>query len=559
MKKIIAFAFTCCLGLSAGCNKFLDTVPDNRVEINTRSNLIALIASAYPKTNYGALLNPRVDYVSDLGDGTEHRVNSDSFYWMDVEATDQDSPEYMWGKYYHSIASVNYAFRAIEEEGFRDVDVYIAEGKLIRAFSHFNLVNLFARFWEYGGANSSPGIPYVTEPETEVVKQYDRGTVASTYAAIEKDLKEGLAGVGPDDSYKAPSYHFTAKAANAFAVRFYLYQGRWQEVINHANTIFPVPVKFVDVVANGNLLDHNGEVIESGVLLSRNVDATDQANLYADENFQPWKNTYAGMSSSSEIKQLWSGDKSNLLVCEGVSRLQRYANQWRYATGFSDIEFTVNSATATGGKWNYKTYRDNATQTHWYVPKFTDIFIYSSIDATTGHNWTAFTYLRNEEVILSRAEALAMLGRYDEAIDDLNVFCRQRIWSSSNDKIYDESRYVVNKQKLINFYGEQVSGEDHYMNRYKAFGLDGAPLLKKCLLQFILDCRRNELMWEGLRYWDIQRYRIPVTHTTIDGQIMQLLPGDDRWMIQMPEAVVLSGIELNPRTNLLTPKYDNSK
>ena len=67
--------------------------------------------------------------------------------------------------------------------------------------------------------------------------------------------------------------------------------------------------------------------------------------------------------------------------------------------------------------------------------------------------------------------------------------------------------------------------------------------------------RSNEFMWEGLRYWDLVRYKIPVTHVTIDGRSNTLYPGDDRWVLQIPETAVLSGIELNPRENLLSDKW----
>ena len=65
---------------------------------------------------------------------------------------------------------------------------YVAEAKIIRAFSHFILVSLYAKFYEWNGANDSPGIPYVTEPETEAIAQYDRETVAQTYEKIEQDI-----------------------------------------------------------------------------------------------------------------------------------------------------------------------------------------------------------------------------------------------------------------------------------------------------------------------------------------------------------------------------------
>ena len=71
-------------------------------------------------------------------------------------------------------------------------------------------------------ASQELGIPYMTKVETTVQPQYGRGTLQETYEKIEKDLLDGMALIS-DDSYSVPKYHFTRKAAYAFAARFYLY------------------------------------------------------------------------------------------------------------------------------------------------------------------------------------------------------------------------------------------------------------------------------------------------------------------------------------------------
>ena len=62
-------------------------------------------------------------------------------------------------------------------------------------------------------------------------------------------------------------------------------------------------------------------------------------------------------------------------------------------------------------------------------------------------------------------------------------------------------------------------------------------------------------MWEGLRYWDMLRYKIPIIHKTKAGDENTLYPGDDRWVLQLPETAVLAGMELNPRSNLLSKEW----
>lgn len=525
--KIIVLA-TMVLCMSS-CNDFLDTTPDNRAEINTEEKIAQLIAGAYPQASYAAMLNPRVDYVSDKGKGTEHDSNTFGFFWRDVENQTQDTPNYFWNKCYFSIGEVNHALEAIKDLGSpASLEPYYGEALVIRAFSHFMLVSLYSKFYDKESDNSSPGVPYVTEPEKVVVKQYDRGTVAKTWEEIETDLVEGLKYIGADAVYQIPRYHFTQAAANAFASRFYLYKGDWSKVISHANEIIPVPVP-----------DETTGFVK--------VD--DPANVYASGNFQPWLTTYASMPSSTEIKARYTkGDNpSNLLLTEMPSRLSRYANSWRYGCGNSDVNNTVKARNATGGTWGFRTF--SSSSTHYYIPKFREHFVRESINASTGTIYTIFPYFRNEEVLLNRAEAFAMMDDFKSALADLNVYCRQRV------KAYNETGHLLTMEKLKAFFKDELALPEHFFTKYKAFGSDTWTDEKKAVILFILECRRNEFMWEGLRYWDMVRYRIPVTHTTVTGEENTLYPGDDRWVLQIPETAELSGIELNPRENLLSEEW----
>lgn len=511
------------------CEKFLNQTPDNRTEINSVEKVGQLLASAYPAASYAAMLNSRVDFVSDKGPGArENSSNTDPFFWKDVTDVAQDTPDYFWGKCYFSIAEVNHALEAVEDlPNGPAKDSYIAEAHVIRAFSHFLLVTLYSKFYEPNGSNSSMGVPYVTDTEKSVIKEYSRGTVAEVWEKIEEDLTTGLPMLGSDALYNVPKYHFTRKAAAAFAARFYLYKGDWAKVIEYANTVIPVP----------SLMTSNN-----------NVAAIDAANIYAANNFQPWIRDYATVPSSNDIKKGYTigTNPSNLLLTEMSSRLSRYTNTWRYATKKEDTDATVSSFNVTGGTWAFRTFKSGD---NYYVPKFEELFVRTSINASTGTIYSIFPYFRNEEVLLNRAEAYAMTDNLEQAIADLNVYARDRI------KTYSETSNVINIDKLKSFYSPAINSTDHFMSKYDAYGSSSWADEKKAVILCILDFKRNEFMWEGLRYWDLIRYKIPVTHRTFFGVENTLYPGDDRWVLQIPESAKLSGLELNPRTNLLSEPW----
>jgi hypothetical protein len=50
-----------------------------------------------------------------------------------------------------------------------------------------------------------------------------------------------------------------------------------------------------------------------------------------------------------------------------------------------------------------------------------------------------------------------------------------------------------------------------------------------------------------MRWFDIIRYGISVTHTTITGESLTLADGDLKRVFQLPESVKQSGMPLNPR------------
>lgn len=536
MKKYINYIV---LGLPllliSACDKYLDVVPDNRTEINTVEKMAKLIADAYPRSCYAAILNYRVDDVSDKGAGhTENSSNTEQFFWRDLLEESQDTPTHYWRSCYFSIAEVNHALEAGEKIGYTSKqDPYIAEGKMIRSYCHFMLANMFAKFYDSNGNNGSLGIPYVTEPEKVALQSYDRRTVGETYESIEKDLTDAIDKIGADVTYQVPRFHFNQSASRAFATRFYLFKGDWGKVIEHANKVFPTPTKFI-------------EDSKTGV---KNVSVDDNATIYAKNNFQPWLTDFANAAGSTQIKQQYTSSKntSNLLLADLPSRLAYNVNSWRYACLNQDTKNTVESANVTTGSWGYRIY--SSSSLHYYVPKFEYKFITTEINASSGVRYTAFPLFRNEEILLNRAEAYAMLNQYDNAIADLNIYCRQRI------KSYNQVSNAITESKLVDFYKAACDNPEHFLSKYNAYNSKTWPDVKKCLILCILDFKRNEFMWEGLRYFDMIRYKMPVTHTNYSGDSNTLYPDDDRWVLQIPETSTLAGMELNPRTNFLSKQW----
>jgi hypothetical protein len=106
------------------------------------------------------------------------------------------------------------------------------------------------------------------------------------------------------------------------------------------------------------------------------------------------------------------------------------------------------------------------------------------------------------------------------AAQDLNAFISQNI------EDYDPFSNKVTPSRCGSFY-----------NTSSATGV----------LLATLDFKRAFFLHEGMRWFDILRLRIPVTHLTADGQVIELGPTDNRRVLQLPELTKQAGLEPNPR------------
>jgi len=109
---------------------------------------------------------------------------------------------------------------------------------------------------------------------------------------------------------------------------------------------------------------------------------------------------------------------------------------------------------------------------------------------------------------------------------DLNTFY------STRGEDYDASAHEITLAKIATFYGTTD--------------------VKAGLISNILEFKKIEFLGEGLRWLDILRYKLPVTHNVLGvrGDIadaMVLGAEDPRRLFQLPTQATLSGLELNPR------------
>lgn len=246
MKKyILLSSVATALLCFSSCEDFLDTLPDNRAEVNTEEKITSLLVSAYPGAYPVAMFEMASDNTADNGSlyDVETQATEQAYLWQDIDAdTDQDCPQGLWDECYTAIGAANQALQSIEELGNPEsLNPQKGEALICRAYAHFILVNTFCQAYNPGTAADQLGIPYMTEPETTVSPTYSRGTLAETYQKIDADIQAALPLID-DNLYTVPKYHFNMKAAYAFAARFYLFyvqedKSNYEKVIEYANKV----------------------------------------------------------------------------------------------------------------------------------------------------------------------------------------------------------------------------------------------------------------------------------------------------------------------------------
>ena len=319
MKKIIYILFLLAL---AGCDRFLDKMPDNRTEIDSQEKIQALLTSAYPRTDYMLVTEFMSDNVDDYGVNNPEtdRFIDEVFAWEDVTESDNEDPESVWEASYHAIACANEALQAIDSltrTSTINLSAERSEALLCRAYNHFILVNVFCIAYNPQTSDTDLGIPYCEKPETDLNPKYERGTVAEVYEKIEKDLVAALPYVS-DRYYTVPKYHFNQKAAYAFAARFFLYYGKFDKSIEYANRCLGTePAAMLrDWEAQSKMTQKYEPIVE------HYIDASLNCNLllmtaYSKMGlaFGPWStysryahgNYLATMETGEAVPNLWNG------------------------------------------------------------------------------------------------------------------------------------------------------------------------------------------------------------------------------------------------------------
>ena len=521
MKKYIGFSIIA-LGLTlTSCDDWLDKLPDNRMELQTPSDVSNLLVSAYPSAHPAYLLEMYSDNTDDCVNPSwseASRFQAQAYNWEDITETGEDeSPQELWNKHYIAIASANAAIDLIEGKGSpAEYSEQLGEALLCRAYAMFQLSTVFCKAYNPATASTDLGLPYPTHPEKVVGTVYTRGTMEDLYGQIDKDLQRGLPLVS--SNYSKPKFHFNTDAAKAFAARFYLYKGDFAKAITYATEVL-------------------------------GADPTAKARDWA---------AYSALNMNQQIRpEAWvsADEKCNFLLQTVYSEWGAISGPYLYGEKYAhSYRITYDEDIASKGPFGAanSTFKQrvwsNTALAKLFHRKVPYEFEYTDLQAGIGYAHAEYAVFTTEQLLLERAEAYALSGELQKAVDDYNTIM----------KVYQNYPKKFTLKQIVDFYNgvdyytpKKATVKKHFVKPVYTIDAEGSD--QEALLQAILHLRRIMEVGEGYRMQDVKRYGIVIyrrqtnTSFTISAVTDSLTVDDPRRAIQLPQDVITSGLEPNDR------------
>ncbi|MCC8172638.1 MAG: RagB/SusD family nutrient uptake outer membrane protein [Parabacteroides sp.] len=392
--------------LTACSSDYLDTVPTNKTPAENITGMVDGLASAVNGTHRA--MYDQYSRTSEAGESSmnitrdmmgEDLVNSSTgngWYIADarwISHRDENSLllRYIFNYYYRLVLNANLILENIDEAtGENDVLRRGVKGEALcfRAFSHFQMVQLFGKRYVPGADNTQPGIPY---REAATIAPIARNSVEEVYGKINRDLDEAL---GLLDTYApADINHFSLKVAYGLKARVALTQGNWNDAAAFAD-------KAIELAeADGNQLLKGDDLLNGFVSAGRNKDWM-WASLMKEDQTIFFYSFFAFMSWNYNSTNVRTDPKCiNDLLYARISPTDTRA-QWWDPTG------TLPGPTGSFTTAKYQNWKFSA----------------QSPATSVGD----IVYMRLAEMYLIKAEALARAGRDTEAVTTLTDFAVTR-------------------------------------------------------------------------------------------------------------------------------------
>jgi hypothetical protein len=245
-KKILVFML--CAIMTTSCKKeFLETFPTDQVAQTTVFESIAnakLAVNGMYRILYLQISNQSQDghtammlNIDALGEdlvwsGNTYAYHKPALRWVDHRSASSALTAYPFKLYYRLNSNANMVIDNIDalEGAEADKNTLKGEALAMRAWCHFQLIQLYGKRYEKGKDNTQPGVPIVIS--TDGIDQ-PRSSVEAVYKQINSDLDQSISLLSAAN--KTIKTHINVNVAKGFKARVALTMQDWTTAIKYAN------------------------------------------------------------------------------------------------------------------------------------------------------------------------------------------------------------------------------------------------------------------------------------------------------------------------------------
>lgn len=232
MKNILKYTFFFVAALATvSCDDYLDIQPVGKVIPETLTDYRAVLTRGYETfPMHKSLASVRGDEFLMNEDSDELVLFKDIYTWKDGNP-DVITSTFQYDRLYTTIFYTNVIINDAKAkvEASADKDQLIGEAYALRAYTYFDLLNLFAKPYNAATAGTDKGVPLALEVDLE--QAFAPESVARIYEQIYSDKEEAKKLLNQDTQAKGLNYRFSKASIYALESRIFLYQKEWAKAL----------------------------------------------------------------------------------------------------------------------------------------------------------------------------------------------------------------------------------------------------------------------------------------------------------------------------------------
>lgn len=214
---------------------YLDKKPIGQVIPETATDFRALLTTAYQTfPTHKNLLTVRGDEVDMDFLAAAYDGYKDIATWND-ENPDWKTYSYPYVSMYQTIFYANHVINAGPEatpDASESMNQVIAEAYCLRAYAHFELLNLYAKPYDAATAATDRGI--CLNLKTDIEQDFVPASVQAVYDQIWSDIENAGSRMEVESQIPTLRYRFTKQGLAALKTRIALYQSNWEKTLQYA-------------------------------------------------------------------------------------------------------------------------------------------------------------------------------------------------------------------------------------------------------------------------------------------------------------------------------------